>query len=155
MPGGGQSGEGEGRMQWDWVRRVRDFAREMVPEERRRRPEAEEAVPDVFPEELLGENPNPHSCHSWKTGRYRGKEKGKKQRVRRQMAGIMSAGLSVGQMLRLILCVAGVTALILASVHLDRFRTVCRLGYSGLQADAIIMTLPPAETRILHRIRVY
>ena len=87
MPGGGQSGEGEGRMQWDWVRRVRDFAREMVPEERRRRPEAEEAVPDVFPEELLGENPNPHSCHSWKTGRYRGKEKGKKQRVRRQTAG--------------------------------------------------------------------
>ena len=67
MPGGGQSGEGEGRMQWDWVRRVRDFAREMVPEERRRRPEAEEAVPDVFPEELLGENPNPPSCHSWKT----------------------------------------------------------------------------------------
>ena len=44
MPGGGQSGEGEGRMQWDWVRRVRDFAREMVPEERRRRPEAEEAA---------------------------------------------------------------------------------------------------------------
>ena len=141
MPGGGQSGEGEGRMQWDWVRRVRDFAREMVPEERRRRPEAEEAVPDVFPEELLGENPNPHSCHSWKTGRYRGKEKGKKQRVRRQTAGIMSTGLSVGQMLRLILCAAGVTALALASVHLDRFRTVCRLGYSGLQADAIIRKL--------------
>ena len=60
MPGGGQSGEGEGRMQWDWVRRVRDFAREMVPEERRRRPEAEEAVPDVFPEELLGERTRIH-----------------------------------------------------------------------------------------------
>ena len=53
----------------------------------------------------------------------------------------MSTGLSVGQMLRLILCAAGVTALALASVHLDRFRTVCRLGYSGLQADVITRKL--------------
>lgn len=140
MPGGGRSRGEESRMQ-DWVRRIRNFVKEMVPEERRRRPETAEAVPDAFPEELLGENPNPYSRHSWKKGAYRGREKEKKKRVRRQTAGMMPAGLSVERMLRLILSAAGVTTLILASVHLDRFRTVCRLGYSGLQTDTITRKL--------------
>lgn len=135
-PGGGWSGEGDGRMQRDWVRRVRDFARDMVPEERRRRPEAAEAVPDVFPEELLGENPNPLPRQSCRAGKRK-----KKQQVRRQMTGVMPAGISAGKLLRLIMCAAGVTALVLASVHLDRFRTACRVGYSSLLEDAITRKL--------------
>ena len=70
------------------------------------------------------------------------------------MAGIMSAGLSVGQMLRLILCVAGVTALILASVHpkikailiklivMTEVRKSARSGWLLKNTESLFITYP-------------